>query len=90
MQIHIPKNADFSITKEEDVSGFDGHCLRAQSYFSEEMPDIERAPENARCFEATINGSPVFFHEHESVTYLGQSMTGGELWDRLSNVQTAA
>jgi len=72
------------------TEGFDGHCLRAQSYFSEEMPDIERAPENARCFEATINGSSVFFHEHESVTYLGQSMSGGELWDRLSNVQTAA
>ena len=72
------------------TDGFDGHCLRAQSYFAEEMPDIERALEGARCYEATINGKQVFFHEHETITYLGQIMTGGELWDRLSNVQTAA
>src|SRR5690606_19651736 len=36
------------------TDGFDGHSLRAQSYFSEQMPDIELAPEGARCFQARI------------------------------------
>lgn len=72
------------------IDGFDGHSLRAQSYFAEDMPDIERAPEDSRCFKAIINGEEVFFHSHERVTYLGQEMSGAELWERLSNVQVAA
>jgi DNA polymerase I len=72
------------------LDGFDGHSLRAQSYFSEEMPDIERAPEGARCYRAMIQGQEVFFHSHERITYLGTEMSGAELWERLSNVQVAA
>lgn len=69
------------------TDGFDGHSLRAQSYFSERMPDIELAPDGARCFQAQIGDKSVYFHEQEHVTYLGIEMTGAELWDRLSNLQ---
>lgn len=72
------------------TDGFDGHSLRAHSYFGERMPDIELAPEGARCFEARIGDRTIWFHENEQVTYLGQEMTGLELWDRLANVRVAA
>lgn len=70
--------------------GYDGHSLRAHAYFGDQMLDIETAPEGARCFKATIGGKELFFHEQEQVTYLGQDMTGLELWERLANVRTAA
>ncbi len=72
------------------TDGFDGHSLRAHSYFSERMPDIEQAPEGARCFEAQVGDKRIWFHEYEVVTYLGQEMSGLELWERLANVRTAA
>lgn len=71
------------------IDGYDGHSLRAHSYFAEQMPDIETAPEGARCFEAKIGDKTIWFHEHETVTYLGQEMNGLELWNRLANVRTA-
>jgi len=88
--IEIPKGAQFSISKGVLVPGFDGHSLRAQSYFSEQMPDIELAPEGARCFEAKIGDRTIWFHEQEQISYLGQDMTGLELWERLMNVRVAA
>lgn len=72
------------------IDGYDGHSLRAHSYFGENMPDIETAPDGAKCFKATIGGQPVWFHANEEVTYLGQTLSGQELWDRLGNVQVAA
>ena len=59
--------------------GFDGHCLRAQTYFSENMPDIQRAPEGAKCYKATMGTQVIYFHEHEVITYMGKEMTGAEL-----------
>ena len=72
------------------TDGYDGHSLRAHSYFGEQMPDIETAPDGARCFRATVGEKSVLFHEHETVSYLGQEMTGLELWERLANVRKAA
>ena len=59
--------------------GFDGHCLRAQTYFSENMPDIQRAPEGAKCYKATMGSQVIYFHEHEVITYMGKELTGAEL-----------
>ena len=64
--------------------GFDGHCLRAQSYFPENMPDIERAPDGAKCYKALLGEREIYFHEHEIIVYLGEQMTGAELVRRLS------
>lgn len=72
------------------TDGYDGHSLRAHSYFEERMPDIELAPEGARCFRALIGDQEIWFHEQETITYLGQTMTGADLYARLSNVQVAA
>ena len=59
--------------------GIDGHSLRAQTYFRQHMPDIERAPEGARCFKVETPEQVFYFHEHEQVTYMGKTMTGAEL-----------
>ena len=64
--------------------GFDGHCLRAHSYFPENMPDIERAPEGAKCYKALIDGREIYFHEFEIIEYMGERMTGADLVRRLS------
>ena len=64
--------------------GFDGHCLRAHSYFSENMPDIERAPEGAKCYKALVGEREIYFHEFEVIEYMGEQMTGADLVRRLS------
>ena len=38
------------------IDGYDGHCLRAHAYFSEQMPDIEPAKETDRCFSIQVGG----------------------------------
>ena len=38
------------------VDLYDGHCLRAFSYFGDQMPDIQLAENNERCFAVQING----------------------------------
>lgn len=72
------------------TDGFDGHCLRAQSYFGEKMPDIEMAPEGVACYRAMIGEKEIFFHADEEIDYLGTKLTGQELWEQLHNVQEAA
>ena len=64
--------------------GFDGHCLRAQSYFGENMPDIERAPEGAKCYKALVGEREIYFHEFEIIEYMGEQLTGADLVRRLS------
>lgn len=59
--------------------GYDGHCLRAQAYFGEHMPDIELAPETAVTYKAIIDGQEVYFHSEEEIEYQGESMTGADL-----------
>ena len=59
--------------------GFDGHCLRALSYFPQSMPDIERAPEGAQCYKATVGDKEIYFHSEERIIYQGKEMSGAEL-----------
>lgn len=66
------------------TDSFDGHSLRAYTYFRDQMPDIERAPEGARCFKANVGGADVYFHAEEQVEYLGQTMRGIELYELLA------
>ena len=45
-ELSIPDAADVTITVAGSTSGYDGHCLRAYSYFSEQMPDIDPSTVN--------------------------------------------
>lgn len=66
------------------LAGFDGHSLRAQAYFGEAMPDIERAPIGAKCYKAMLETKEIYFHEHETIMYMGKKVTGAELYQLLS------
>ena len=39
---------------------FDGHCLRAHSYYGNLMPDLVMAEETDRCFKVTTDGLDTF------------------------------
>lgn len=67
------------------LDGFDGHSLRAYAYFAEEMPDICQAPSNAICYKANVGGTDIYFHAQEQIEYLGQQMTGEQLYELLTN-----
>lgn len=73
-----------SITKLPDAPSFDGHSLRAQAYFGEVMLDIERAPAGAKCYKALLDTTEIYFHEHETIMYMGKKVTGAELYQLLS------
>jgi hypothetical protein len=66
------------------LEGYDGHCLRAQAYFPEVMLDIERAPANAKCYKALIGTKEIYFHDQEVIEYMGEKVTGAELYRLLS------
>ena len=84
--LEIPAGAKVrSIKKVGNTDGYDGHCLRAFSYFGEEMPDIEMAPESAECYTAKVGGTDIFFHSEEDVEYLGKQMKGRDLYELLTN-----
>lgn len=65
------------------IDGYDGHCLRAYAYFPERMPDIKTAPANDECYRAKVGDTDVCFYASEEVEYLGNAMTGKELYELL-------
>ena len=67
------------------TEGFDGHSLRAQAYFPEEMPDIIKASDSDVCYKAKIGDTDVCFTARETVKYLGKEMSGEELYALLTN-----
>ena len=69
------------------TDGFDGHCLRAYSYYGESMPDIKMAPESAICYKAKVGDTDVYFYDDEDIEYLGQTLKGRELYELLTNTR---
>ncbi len=67
------------------TDGFDGHCLRALSYFGERMPDIYEAKPTEVCYKANVGGTDVYFAADEDIEYLGRTMKGKELYELLTN-----
>lgn len=82
--LEISSSDVVTITKLADAPSFDGHSLRAQAYFGELMPDIERAPIGAKCYRAMLGTKEIYFHEHETIMYMGKKVTGAELFQLLS------
>lgn len=48
-------------------SGYDGHCLRAYTYFKEQMPDIRQATEQERCFKITAGDTVIYCKSGDTV-----------------------
>ena len=67
------------------IHGYDGHCLRAYSYWGDKMPDISMAKEGEECYTAKVGSTNICFHADELVEYLGKQYKGKELYDLLTN-----
>ena len=65
------------------LKGYDGHCLRAYTYFKDEMPDIKQIPEDdsVPCYKANVGGAYVWFTADEEVEYQGQIYTGKQFYE---------
>ena len=74
--IEIPAGASFSITQAGKTVGYDGHCLRAYSYWPELMPDIVDTVESINTIAKKYKDlrgdskAPTF-----ALTYLGTYLT---------------
>ena len=62
------------------TDGYDGHCLRAQAYFSEQMPDIKR-PEGRRVFRINQENTLNVFFEGDIILYKGKPIKIEEYYD---------
>lgn len=51
---------------------YDGHCLRAYSYFGDQMPDIHLAEEGTKVYKVTKNDGEVIYCTEEELRSLGE------------------
>lgn len=68
------------------TDGYDGHSLRAYSYFGEEMPTIQLALEDERCFRISVEGKEIIFKASDTIKYKGKDYMGGEFYETYSGV----
>lgn len=67
------------------LDNYDGHSLRAYSYFKEQMPDITLAEENEKCYIANVGGTDILFKESDTINYLDNNYTGKEFYEMVTN-----
>jgi DNA polymerase I len=56
------------------LDGYDGHCRNSYAYYTEQMPDIQLAEPQEKCYKA-----------NEKVIYQGKEFTGEELYAYIKN-----
>ena len=59
------------------TDGFDGHSLRAYSYWGDSMPDIQQATDE-KCY--MVDG--VSFKESDTINYQGRKYTGKDFYEK--------
>lgn len=67
------------------LDGFDGHCLRAHSYWPEKFPHIQLAEEKHTCYRANVNGTDFYFKENDKLEYDGKTYTGKQFYELASS-----
>lgn len=70
MQITINESDSFSIVSKGNVGGYDGHCLRSYSYYTEQMPDIHLVEEGTKVFKVTLDNDEVIYCTEEELRSL--------------------
>ena len=63
------------------VDGFDGHSLRAYSYWGDQMPDIQQAT-NEKCY--IVDG--VSFKESDTINYQDRKYTGKDFYEQFKKI----
>ena len=82
--INIADSDVFSIKQSGNTKGYDGHCLRAFSYFGDQMPDIQLPEQGEACYMIDIEGSNYYFTATQEVSYKGQTYTGADFYKLVS------
>ena len=59
---------------------YDAHCLRAFSYFGDQMPDIQLPQQGEKCYKANVGGTDFYFTETQEIEYAGKIYTGAEFY----------
>lgn len=59
MKLKIDKNSKFSIELDHTFESYDGHCLRAYSYYKEQMPEIHLAEEGTKVYKVTTDDGEI-------------------------------
>ena len=67
------------------TDGFDGHSLRAFSYFGDKMPDIRQAKENERCFKLNIGNTDICLKSGDVVKYKNTTYTMEEFYEKVTS-----
>lgn len=62
------------------TSSYDGHSLRAFSYFRDQMPDIKMVEDQSEgCYEVELEDSTIWISDTDIIDYQGTRYTGKEL-----------
>lgn len=67
------------------TDGFDGHSLRAYSYWPHLMPDIRQATNDEICYEAKVGDSMIYFKNTDTIHYQGTTYTGAGFYELVSS-----
>lgn len=67
------------------LDGFDGHCLRAYSYFRDSLPEVRQADTTDRCFKIKVNDSVLLCKSGDSIVLPdGKTITIEDYFDSYS------
>lgn len=84
--LKISKEDSLKIKYIGTTEHYDGHCLRAYTYFKEEMSDIEMAEPEEKCYKLTLDtGEIIYIHEKEQIEYNGKNYVGKDLINLIKN-----
>lgn len=74
MKIEVKNKDTLKVSYHSKTSAkYDGHCLRAYSYFPEELPLIHMAEPTEKCFKVTTkDGATYYLSEKDSVKINGK------------------
>ena len=67
------------------TEAYDGHCLRAYSYFKEYMPDIILADGSEYCYKANVGGSDIYWKASDEILYKDKKYSGEEFYELVTN-----
>jgi DNA polymerase-1 len=67
------------------TDGLDAHCMRAYAYFHDQMPDIQLAAPEEKCYSAKVGGTEIRFRASDTIEHNGKTFTGREFYEAFTN-----
>lgn len=81
MKISVKDSSSVKVSYYGETSDkYDGHCLRAFSYFREELPLIRLAEPDEKCYKITLDsGEVLYVTEKDKIKYQNKECTVNDL-----------